>query len=130
MKNIFRKLQEEGATLGARLRAIRGDKTQKQFAAELGISANTWAMYERDQREPGAGLLVSLCLQSEADPAWLLMGKRPGTPVDSSETALKLPEDEKVRLLYRILAELEEISKTFKWIQRRIGASNALLPRH
>lgn len=130
MESIFRKLQEEGATLGARLKLIRGSKTQKQFAAELGITTNTWAMYERDERIPGADLLQSLCLQSEADPAWLLMGKQPGTSADSSGAALAPPTDEIVTLLWRILSELVTISKTSQWIQGHIAALNALLPTH
>lgn len=37
---------------GTKLRALRGDKTQEEVAADLGISKSALAMYERDERIP------------------------------------------------------------------------------
>ena len=37
---------------GAKLRALRGDKTQKKVADDLGITKSALAMYERDERVP------------------------------------------------------------------------------
>lgn len=37
---------------GAKLRALRGDKTQKKVAEDLGITKSALAMYERDERVP------------------------------------------------------------------------------
>lgn len=34
------------------LRELRGDKTQKEVAKALGITASAWAMYERGERTP------------------------------------------------------------------------------
>lgn len=37
---------------GAKLKALRGDKTQKKVAEDLGITKSALAMYERDERVP------------------------------------------------------------------------------
>ena len=37
---------------GTILRGLRGDKSQKQIASELGITKSAWAMYERNERTP------------------------------------------------------------------------------
>lgn len=37
---------------GAKLRALRGEKTQKKVAEDLGITKSALAMYERDERVP------------------------------------------------------------------------------
>ena len=37
---------------GARLRLLRGDRTQEQVAADLGISKMLLSYYERGQRRP------------------------------------------------------------------------------
>ena len=37
---------------GAKLRALRGEKSQELIAKELGITKSSWAMYERNERVP------------------------------------------------------------------------------
>jgi putative transcriptional regulator len=39
-------------TTGMILRKLRGDRTQEEVAAALGITKSSWAMYERDERVP------------------------------------------------------------------------------
>ena len=39
-------------TTGMILRKLRGDRTQEEIAAILGITKSSWAMYERDERVP------------------------------------------------------------------------------
>lgn len=39
-------------SVGTKLRALRGKKTQKKIAEEIGITKSSWAMYERDERIP------------------------------------------------------------------------------
>lgn len=39
-------------TTGMILRKLRGDRTQGEIAAILGITKSSWAMYERDERVP------------------------------------------------------------------------------
>lgn len=36
-------------TTGMILRKLRGDRTQEEIAAILGITKSSWAMYERDE---------------------------------------------------------------------------------
>lgn len=42
---------EHGST-GTRLRELRGDRTQREISACIGITKSSWAMYERDKRVP------------------------------------------------------------------------------
>lgn len=37
---------------GKTLKMLRGNKTQKMIAAEIGVTKSSWAMYERDERVP------------------------------------------------------------------------------
>lgn len=39
-------------SIGTKLKALRGNKTQKKVAADLGITKSALAMYERDERVP------------------------------------------------------------------------------
>jgi transcriptional regulator with XRE-family HTH domain len=39
-------------SIGAKLRELRGEKTQEQVAREIGITKSAYAMYERDERVP------------------------------------------------------------------------------
>ena len=50
MKGSDSMIQKE--TTGMILRKLRGDRTQKEIAAALGITKSSWAMYERDERVP------------------------------------------------------------------------------
>lgn len=38
--------------LGAKLRRLRGNKTQEEIAAAIGVTKSSWAMYERNERVP------------------------------------------------------------------------------
>lgn len=39
-------------TIGAKLKELRGDKTQEQVANAIGVTKSAYAMYERDERVP------------------------------------------------------------------------------
>lgn len=39
-------------SVGAKLRALRGQRTQKEIADGLQITKSAWAMYEKDKRMP------------------------------------------------------------------------------
>ena len=45
---------------GARLRELRGGRTQQEVAAELGISKSALAMYEQDKRTPRDKVKIKL----------------------------------------------------------------------
>ena len=39
-------------TIGTKLKALRGKKTQEEVAKDLGITKSALSMYERDERVP------------------------------------------------------------------------------
>lgn len=39
-------------SVGERLRALRGERTQEEISKELGITKSFYAMYERGERTP------------------------------------------------------------------------------
>jgi len=72
-------------SLGERLKAIRGKRTQLDFSSDLGISKSTYVRYERGQRIPDADLLKAICCKFEVRPEWLLLGEG-----DSRQPKIKL----------------------------------------
>lgn len=47
-------------SIGKKLKALRGSKTQKEVAVDLGITKSALAMYERDERVPRDEVKVKL----------------------------------------------------------------------
>jgi len=60
-----------------RLRIIRGELKQIDFAAALGIHKNTLGRYERGETEPDSGVCAKICTIFGISPAWLLLGVEP-----------------------------------------------------
>ncbi len=78
-------------TIGERLRQIRGEKTQAEFADLLGIARKTLVRYEAGEREVDVDLILRLNLLFKVQPLWLLTGAfEPiaGTPLTVSSTEL------------------------------------------
>ena len=50
----------DAKTVGARLRALRGDKTIREAAKECGIPYSTMAMYENGHRVPKDSAKIKL----------------------------------------------------------------------
>ena len=69
----------EGGSLriGARLKLIRGEASQEEFAAEIGVVKGTVWRYERGDRMPDAAFLLRL-FELGFNPTWLLTGQ--GSP--------------------------------------------------
>lgn len=68
-------------TLPQRLRLLRGEMPQAEFAARVGIHKSSWGRYERGVGEPTASDLARLCAVCGVTPLWLLRGEgvmRPG----------------------------------------------------
>lgn len=61
------------STIGARLKLVRGAKTQKEFAEELGISAPSLQKYELNESVPG-GLALAKLSEKGINVNWLLTG--------------------------------------------------------
>lgn len=62
-------------TLAQRLRILRGDVPQAEFAARVGIHKSSWGRYERGVGEPSGSDLARLCAVCGVEPLWLLCGE-------------------------------------------------------
>lgn len=62
-------------TLPQRLRLLRGEMPQAEFAAKVGIHKSSWGRYERGVGEPTASDLAGLCVACGVTPLWLLCGQ-------------------------------------------------------
>ena len=69
--------ERDTSTLAARLKIVRGSKTQEQFAELLGLNINTLRGYEKGLRTPGADTISALCQKTGASPTWMLLGEGP-----------------------------------------------------
>jgi len=73
---LARVVEPAEGEIGDRLRKVRGDKSQDQFAALIGVNKNTVARYERMERTPDSAYLERVCAAfPEVSPAWLLTGE-------------------------------------------------------
>lgn len=62
-------------TIGNRLKIVRGDMNQYEFAEALSVHPNTVARYERGERLPDAEYLERVYKRFSVSPQWLLTGK-------------------------------------------------------
>lgn len=89
-------------TFGARLAKLRGDISQAEFAGKHGAHKNTYANYEREDREPAWGFLQNL-VKAGVNVNWVLTGDGPMLLKDQVQVA---PLDQGV--LLDVLAVVEE----------------------
>lgn len=67
--------------IGARIRIIRGNVPQDEFAKRHGVNRNTLGRYEKGTNDPNASFLASLIDAYGVDANWLLLGVgEPPTP--------------------------------------------------
>ncbi len=59
---------------GQRLKALRGDFTQRQFAAQIGVSLTSYVEYEKEARAPTLETLIRLQEVTGASLDWLAAG--------------------------------------------------------
>ena len=64
------------AEIGERLRSLRGEASQSDFADRIGVSLSSWRRYESGERDPDAETLIALHAKVGANPLWVLCGKR------------------------------------------------------
>lgn len=60
--------------IGGRIKQIRGEQTQQEFADLLGIGRTTLIRYESNDRVPDAEILIKLYVLYKTQPLWLLTG--------------------------------------------------------
>lgn len=64
-------------TLGERIRLVRGEHSQREFAKMVEVSQSSYSVYEQGQRAPDALTLRRICEATKVNPEWLLMGIGP-----------------------------------------------------
>lgn len=75
--------------IGVRIRSIRADMTQKDFADRLGVGRTSVVRYEGGERTPDAEFIAKAYAVFGIDPIWLLTGVGAGTPsLTREESAL------------------------------------------
>lgn len=79
--------------IGARIKELRGDLTQKEFADRLEVGRTSIVRYEAGERTPDAEFIARVYAVFKADPIWLLtgIGQKPCEPA-------ALAPDEKILL--------------------------------
>jgi transcriptional regulator with XRE-family HTH domain len=96
--------------VGARLKRIRGDLTQKEFADILKVKQNYISRYEKG-RLPGPDLLLKIARYGNVSVDWILWGETRGEPARQiiKEKEERYGEDplnqEIIKLLKRIKTE-------------------------
>lgn len=73
--------------IGSRIEGLRGQLSQAEFAARLGVDRKTVGTWERGERLPDTRALLGLWSEFGADPAWVLTGAgfAPATTADERE---------------------------------------------
>ncbi len=115
--------------LGMRLRFLRGDATQQEFAVLLGTDKNTIGRYERGERLPDSAFLCRLHRLFGVSLDWLLTGD--GIPPAATARPFAPPLDENlaavaaegIAAIYRRHARplgAEELGRTMARILNRL----------
>ena len=81
------------STLGERIKNLRGEASQQQFADKLSITRQYVALLESDKREPSPLLIDSLCQKFGVRREWLELGHEPMYSADlASEPESLVPD--------------------------------------
>ncbi|QYM95040.1 helix-turn-helix domain-containing protein [Dickeya ananatis] len=75
----------ELASIGVRIRQVRGNLSQTEFASRLGIERKSVSRYEAGDRAPDALVILRLLREFGVDPTWLLTGDGDGPELTSDE---------------------------------------------
>ncbi len=92
--------------IGKRLKELRGDKNQRDFAEnELGIAPNTLGKYERGERLPDGLVLLRLAAMG-VNLHWLMTGAESGLPATARDVGVSYAigrEAERIHLAYKVI---------------------------
>ena len=63
--------------IAERLRLLRGDVSQSEFASVIQLKQTTYGQYERGVTIPDSNTLSAICRAFRVNPRWLLLGEEP-----------------------------------------------------
>ena len=74
-------------TIGARIKEVRGNLSQKAAALKCGIKQPVWNRYEKDESSPASESIVKICTTFGCSADWLLglTGHTSSTSVHAGE---------------------------------------------
>lgn len=103
------KVELDPVAIGQRLREVRGEISQIEFARRTGVTQTTITNYETGKRVPDVAFLVVIMKLFGTDPTWLISGQRSGEHMGvSSLNVLKEFRD----LLDNTISSLEKGSRS------------------
>lgn len=126
-----------GITLGERLKALRGTRSQASFGKDLGVSQPTVRNYENNDRLPDTDFIKNVCNRYNVTADWVLFGKESDPPTADAPSAPALEKTEAPRpdvrddyiAALRQLADLQKENGDLRVKAARLEARNAELER-
>ncbi|SHI59715.1 helix-turn-helix domain-containing protein [Halodesulfovibrio aestuarii] len=106
-----------------RIRKIRGNLSQREFADRIGINMNTLRAYEKGRSLPPSEVLENICLNFDASPSWLLLGIESERRQESSQPTHQENCPRCTELEARLDKEREEVRELSKEL-RELNAEN------
>ena len=110
----MRQMNTPEGTIGERLRALRGVKSLRAFAGDLGVHFNTVLKFEKGRGTPSNDYLHKVCQVTACDKNWLFFGPDASLSEKSSFQQLarssnRIPDsDRHVRLVLSVGETLKE----------------------
>jgi transcriptional regulator with XRE-family HTH domain len=93
-------------TIGKRIRFIRGEMSQAEFAKKVGINKSTLGRYERDVNSPDAKSIELICDSFMIQPKWLLTGEGSFEATPNKDALVgKSPKDDHYGLYEDVLGK-------------------------
>ena len=74
--------------IGQRIRSLRGDLKQVDFAEQIGVASKTVIRWESGQAIPDGDSLLALHVRFGADPGWVLTGNGSPPPLSAREAQM------------------------------------------
>ena len=126
-------------TLGKRIRAVRGSRSQNVFANFLGISKGALVNYEHDRSSPNAKILMTICVLEHIEIKWLLTGEGPRyqggvgdkpndvPPRDYDGQPIQLPECPHCTWMEKLIEKMEEDRRYLLLENKKLLIDNTIL---
>ena len=113
------KLLHPSATLGDRLKALRGDLKQEDFAKAIAINRDSLRAYETGRSLPNAKVLAEICTKFSTNPQWLLLGEGP-IRRDDQPDAYCAPQTSRDPNLAALTAAINAVERGLEETSRRM----------